>query len=71
MKRVTRSSFFALYGSFCGLGIGMLIAMVLTLLEHIVFGEADGLILWRRLSFIFCIFGFLLGLYYSLKPRSA
>lgn len=45
----------------------MLIAMVLTLLEHIVFGEADGLILWRRLSFIFSIFGFLIGLYYSLQ----
>lgn len=68
MKRVTRSSFFALYGSFCGLGIGILIAMILTILEQFVLGAADGLRLWHMLSFIFSIFGFLLGLYYSLKP---
>lgn len=70
MKRVTRSSFFALYGSFCGLGIGILIAMILTILEQFVFGATDGLRLWHILSFIFSIFGFLLGLYYSLKPQS-
>lgn len=45
----------------------MLLAMILTALEHLMFGEADGLRLWRRLSFIFSIFGFLLGLHYSLQ----
>lgn len=70
MKRITRSSFFALYGSVCGLGIGMLIAMVLTLFEHLVFGEVDRLLLWRRLSVVFSILGFLLGLYYSLQKPS-
>lgn len=67
MKRVTRSSFFALYGSFCGLGIGILIAMILTMLEQFVFGTTDDLRLWHMLAFIFSTFGFLLGLYYSLQ----
>lgn len=67
MKRVTRSSFFALYGAFCGLGIGIVLAMLLTVIESALFGPVDGLFFWRRMSMFCSMSGFVLGLYYSLQ----
>lgn len=70
MKRVTRSSFFALYGAFCGIGVGATIAMTIAMIEFVIFRQTDTLMLMRWLTLFCSMAGFMAGMHYSLLRKT-